>query len=102
MRDFQQIANMVTAKDIKVGRIYPNLKFIRECSIKIALAIAKHCYANGTAALYPEPENLEKYIRSQIYSVEYDELIDVTYKWPEQDMKQGFPIPAVRRESAEE
>ncbi|VIO95081.1 NAD-dependent malic enzyme, mitochondrial precursor, putative [Brugia malayi] len=98
----RQIADMVTAKDIKFGRIYPNLKYIRECSIKIALAIAKHCYANGTAALYPEPEDLEKYIRSQIYSVEYDELIDVTYEWPQEDMKHGFPVPVARRESVEE
>uniref|UniRef100_A0A8R1XKK4 Malic enzyme n=1 Tax=Onchocerca volvulus TaxID=6282 RepID=A0A8R1XKK4_ONCVO len=96
------IADMVTAKDIEVGRIYPNLKIIRECSIKIALAIAKHCYANGTAARYPEPEDLEGYIRSQIYSVEYDEIIDVSYQWPERDMRHGFPIPVLRRESTEE
>ncbi|VDO61813.1 unnamed protein product [Onchocerca flexuosa] len=40
------IADMVTTKDIEVGRIYPNLKIIRECSIQIALAVAKHCYAS--------------------------------------------------------
>ncbi|VDN05930.1 unnamed protein product [Thelazia callipaeda] len=98
----REIANMVTEKDIKVSRIYPNLKYIRECSVKIALAIGKHCFANGTAALYPEPEDLEKYIRSQIYSVDYDELIDVTYEWPESDMRHGFPVPITRRESVDE
>ncbi|VDK28221.1 unnamed protein product [Gongylonema pulchrum] len=65
---------MVTEKDTRVSRIYPNLKYIREVSIKIALAIGKHCY----------------------------ELIDVTYEWPANDMKHGFPVPVVRRESVDE
>lgn len=36
---------MVIAEANKVGRIYPNLKLIRECSVLITLTIAKHCYA---------------------------------------------------------
>lgn len=66
------------------------------------------------ATLYPEPEDKEMWIRSQIYSVEYDELINQTYNWPEQDMKHGiiidsfikshlgFPTPLVRRDSMDD
>lgn len=43
---------MVTEKDIKVSRIYPDLKNIRECSIKIALAIGKHCYEVGILSIF--------------------------------------------------
>lgn len=57
---------------------------------------------NGMASLYPQPEDMEKFIRSQIYSTSYDELIDVTYEWPANDMKHGFPVPMVRRESVDE
>ncbi|MCP9262172.1 Malic enzyme [Dirofilaria immitis] len=41
---------------------------------------------NRTAALYPEPEDLERYIQSQIYSVKCNEMIGVLYRWPERDM----------------
>lgn len=58
------------------------------------------------------------FIRSQIYNVEYDELINKAWAWPERDMKHGsllqssqeftrfavsgFPTPVVRRDSMDE
>jgi hypothetical protein len=42
------------------------------------------------------------FIRSQIYNPEYDELINHTWEWPEQDMKHGFPVPVVRRTSTDD
>lgn len=56
----------------------------------------------GMAALYPEPEDLEKFVRAQLYSTSYDEMIDVTYDWPPHDMKHGFPVPVTRRESMDD
>ncbi|VDK28129.1 unnamed protein product [Gongylonema pulchrum] len=98
----REVANCVGDKDFKVGRVYPRLNRIREVSIKIAVAVGEHGYQNGTAARYPKPEDMEQFVRSQIYQTSYDELINVTYDWPSQDMKHGFPVPVVRRESVDE
>uniref|UniRef100_A0A1I7YUY6 Malic_M domain-containing protein n=1 Tax=Steinernema glaseri TaxID=37863 RepID=A0A1I7YUY6_9BILA len=98
----KKVAESVTEKNLNEGRIYPRLKEIREISIKIAVQIAEECYKNGTAMLYPEPEDKEAFIRAQVYSVDYDELINKTYDWPAQDMKHGFPIPPVRRVSMDD
>lgn len=59
-------------------------------------------FQDGTAKLHPEPEDKEMFIRSQIYNVDYDELINKTYDWPEKDMKHGFPVPVVRRDSMDD
>ena len=96
------VAEMVTERNLAEGRVYPRLKEIREISIKIAIRIAQECYKDGTAKLYPEPEDKEAFIRSQIYSVEYEDLINKTYDWPMQDMKHGFPVPLVRRDSMDD
>uniref|UniRef100_A0A914BZX6 Malic enzyme n=1 Tax=Acrobeloides nanus TaxID=290746 RepID=A0A914BZX6_9BILA len=96
------VAESVSEENFKYGRIYPRLKEIREISIKIAMRVAEESYKDGSATLYPEPEDKEMWIRSQMYSVEYDELINKTYNWPEQDMKHGFPVPVVRRDSMDE
>ncbi|VDM41649.1 unnamed protein product [Toxocara canis] len=95
----EKVAACVTEESLKVGRVYPQLKEIREISIQIAVEMARYCYKNGTANLYPQPEDLEKYVRAQVYSTEYDELINATYEWPQEDMKHGFPVPIVRRDS---
>lgn len=89
------VASYVTEDDL----VFPRLQDIREISIKIAIEIANYAYEIGTARLYPRPEDMEKYIRSQIYSTHYDELINATYDWPAEDMKHGFPVPVTRRES---
>ena len=65
----------MSEENFKFGRIYPRLKEIREISIRIAIQIGEEAYRDGTATLYPEPEDKEMWIRSQIYSVEYDELV---------------------------
>nr|P27443.1 RecName: Full=NAD-dependent malic enzyme, mitochondrial; Short=NAD-ME; Flags: Precursor [Ascaris suum] len=95
----KKVASCVTEDSLKVGRVYPQLKEIREISIQIAVEMAKYCYKNGTANLYPQPEDLEKYVRAQVYNTEYEELINATYDWPEQDMRHGFPVPVVRHDS---
>lgn len=42
------------------------------------------------------------FIRQNLYSVEYDELINKTYEWPAKDSKHGFPVPVLRRTSMDE
>ncbi|EJD74104.1 malic enzyme [Loa loa] len=97
-----EVANTVTDKDFKLGRLYPRLNRIRELSVKIALAVGEHAYKKGMAGLYPKPNDMEHFVRSQIYQTTYDELINVTYEWPAHDMKHGFPVPVSRRESVDE
>ncbi|CAK5050128.1 unnamed protein product [Meloidogyne enterolobii] len=89
------VAECVSDKCLAEGRIYSRLKDIKEISIKIAIKIANECYKDGTAKLYPEPEDKEMFIRSQLYSVKYEDLINETYEWPAQDMTHGFPFPPV-------
>jgi malate dehydrogenase (oxaloacetate-decarboxylating)(NADP+) len=52
--------------------------------------------------LYPEPKHKEIYIRSQIYSVEYEELIQDPYDWPNEDMRHGFSAPFEPKKSLDE
>ncbi|KAI6218602.1 Malic enzyme [Aphelenchoides besseyi] len=81
-----QVVAEFTAKES--GRIYPKIAEIRELSVQIAKRIAIESYKNGMAALYPEPENKELFIRSQIYNVDYDDFVTKPYDWPKDDMKQ--------------
>ncbi|GMT14521.1 hypothetical protein PFISCL1PPCAC_5818 [Pristionchus fissidentatus] len=99
----RKVAESVSEKSLnEYSRIYPRLKDIREISIKIAVEVAKHCYANGTATLYPEPEDKELFIRHQVYDVEYEDLINRTYSWPAKDSMHGFPVPVIRRNSMDD
>ncbi|VDO37525.1 unnamed protein product [Brugia timori] len=88
----REVASSVTEEDISFGCIYPSLCKIREISVAIALEIGKYSYKHGIAGLYPQPENMEQYIRSQIYSVNYDELIYKQYNWPVEDTIKSIPV----------
>uniref|UniRef100_A0A0K0FYD7 Malic enzyme n=1 Tax=Strongyloides venezuelensis TaxID=75913 RepID=A0A0K0FYD7_STRVS len=98
----RRVAASVTQKNLDEGRIYPRLKEIRDISVKIAVEIAEEAYKDGLATLYPKPKDMELYIRAQVYDVEYDELINKTYVWPEKDCKHGFPVPVMRRDSMDD
>uniref|UniRef100_A0AAF5PRT2 Malic enzyme NAD-binding domain-containing protein n=1 Tax=Wuchereria bancrofti TaxID=6293 RepID=A0AAF5PRT2_WUCBA len=88
----KEVASSVTEEDISFGCIYPSLCKIREISVSIVLEIGKYSYKRGMAGLYSEPENMEQYIRSQIYSVHYDELICKQYNWPIEDTIKSIPV----------
>ncbi|KAI6185985.1 hypothetical protein M3Y98_00083600 [Aphelenchoides besseyi] len=81
-----QVVAEFTAKES--GRIYPKINEIRELSVQITKRIAIESYKSGMAALYPEPEDKELFIRSQIYNVDYDDYLIKPYDWPKDDMKQ--------------
>merc|ERR1712179_242434 len=51
----EALANMVTVSDLSVGRLYPPLSTLRDCSIKIAAQVAQDAYQDRTASTYPEP-----------------------------------------------
>ncbi|VDM59798.1 unnamed protein product [Angiostrongylus costaricensis] len=82
----RRCAQSVTKKSLEeYSRLYPRLKDIRELSVHIAIDVGKYLYENNLATLHPQPEDMEMYVRSQLYSVEYDELINKTYDWPPRD-----------------
>jgi len=80
----QALAELVQESDLAVGRLYPPLSSIKECSIKIATRIAEYAYKNGMGSTYPEPKDKEKYIRDQVYNYNYEGTTDVppVYPWP--------------------
>uniref|UniRef100_A0A8C3STT2 Malic enzyme n=1 Tax=Chelydra serpentina TaxID=8475 RepID=A0A8C3STT2_CHESE len=81
------IAQQVSMKHLEEGRLYPPLVTIRDVSLKIAVKIAEQAYSNKTASFYPEPEDKEAFIRSQVYSTDYDNFVVDSYVWPEEAMK---------------
>merc|ERR1712223_250629 len=80
----EALADMVSDSDFAVGRMYPPLSEIRNCSVKIAKRIAEEAYADKTASTYPEPEDKEAFIRSQLYDYNYDGVsaLPARYDWP--------------------
>ncbi|ETE71492.1 NADP-dependent malic enzyme [Ophiophagus hannah] len=49
--------------------------------------IAELAYKNKTATFYPEPEDKEAFIRSQMYNTDYESFLTDSYIWPEKAMK---------------
>jgi len=80
----EALAKQVTPDDFAVGRMYPPLSKIRECSLRIAAEIAEEAYKDKTASVYPEPEDKEEWIRNQLYVYDYDGVsaLPPRYSWP--------------------
>ena len=80
----EALADLVTEDDLKVGRMYPPLATLRDCSLKIAAKVAEDAYADNTASTYPEPKDKEEFIKMQLYDYEYDGVsaLPVQYDWP--------------------
>ena len=85
----EALANLVTDDDLKVGRMYPPLSTLRDCSIKIAAKVAADAYGDKTASTYPEPADKEAFIKLQLYDYNYDGVssLPARYTWPEEVMK---------------
>ncbi|KAM6367207.1 LOW QUALITY PROTEIN: NADP-dependent malic enzyme [Alca torda] len=81
------IAQQVSEENLKEGRLYPPLVTIQHVSLKIAVRIAEEAYRNNTASTYPQPKDLEAFIRSQVYSTDYNSFVADSYTWPEDTMK---------------
>ncbi|MFH2000642.1 MAG: NAD-dependent malic enzyme, partial [Planctomycetota bacterium] len=68
------LAHEVTESDLDMGRIYPSLSRIRDVSAAIATAVAEVAYERGLAS-EERPEDLEAFIRSQMYNPRYHSYI---------------------------
>ncbi len=64
------LAGEVTESDLEQGSIFPSLTRIREVSAAIAAAVADVAFNRGIA-MKPRPDNLLKYIKSQMYEPKY-------------------------------
>ncbi|NXR42341.1 MAOX enzyme, partial [Zosterops hypoxanthus] len=81
------IAQQVTEENLREGRLYPPLVTIQDVSLKIAVRIAEEAYRKNTASTYPQPKDLEAFVRSQVYSTDYNSFVADSYAWPEEAMK---------------
>ena len=64
------LANMVTEKDLKKGRMYPSITKICDISYKIAIKVANIAFDKNIARI-PTPKNLEETVRATMFSPEY-------------------------------
>jgi malate dehydrogenase (oxaloacetate-decarboxylating)(NADP+) len=63
---------MVTQNEIDEGRIYPDLKRIRDVSFQIALKVGRYALENGLCNKHIKPEMLDDLIKTNIYKSDYD------------------------------
>ncbi|XP_068180729.1 NADP-dependent malic enzyme [Antennarius striatus] len=82
----ETLAHLVTDKDLSEGRLYPSLSSIRDVSRKLAAKIMEYAYEHNMATLQPEPSDKEEYLKSLIYSTDYEEFAVDSYRWPEDSM----------------
>jgi malate dehydrogenase (oxaloacetate-decarboxylating)(NADP+) len=68
------LASEVSAADLEQGRIYPPLTKIRDVSAVIATAVVEVAYNQGLAKK-PKPDDLLRYIKSQMYEPKYKRYV---------------------------
>lgn len=79
----KSLTEQLTAEELEQGRLYPPLSNIREVSICIAVKVMEFVYRNGMAFQYPEPLDKNAYVRSKVWSTDYDSFLPDIYDWPE-------------------
>ena len=68
------LAGMVSEDDLRLGRIYPSLKRIREVSSRIAEAVAGVAFDRGLAGV-ERPEDLGAVVRQAMFQPEYPQYV---------------------------
>jgi len=68
------LAGMVTEVDLTLGRIYPDLKRIREVSAAIAVAVAEVAFANGLTRL-ARPKDLAAHVQQSVWQPQYRDYV---------------------------
>uniref|UniRef100_A0A4D5RBB1 Malic enzyme n=1 Tax=Scolopendra viridis TaxID=118503 RepID=A0A4D5RBB1_SCOVI len=81
------LADLVTEEHLNEGRLFPPLKDILECSVKIATKILEYAFQKKVASVLPEPKDKEKYVRSLMFDYRYPESLPIMYSWPEEVCK---------------
>ncbi|KAB0361996.1 hypothetical protein FD754_006152, partial [Muntiacus muntjak] len=82
----EQIAQEVSEQHLSQGRLYPPLSTIRDVSLRIAIKVLDFAYKHNLASYYPEPEDKEAFVRSLVYTPDYDSFTLDSYTWPEEAM----------------
>ncbi|XP_062949268.1 NADP-dependent malic enzyme, mitochondrial isoform X2 [Cynocephalus volans] len=82
----EQIAQEVSEQHLAQGRLYPPLSTIRDVSLRIAIKVLDYAYKHNLASYYPEPKDKEAFIRSHVYTPDYDSFSLDSYTWPKEAM----------------
>jgi len=64
------LAGLVTDEDLALGRIYPDLKRIREVSLAIGIAVADIAFTQGLAGI-PRPADLRGHVAGTMFDPRY-------------------------------
>ena len=73
---------MVTDAHLDEGRVYPPLDQIQNVSLQIATELGNYVYEHDLASQYPEPEDKKSFIKSGMYSTDYEGFEPKTWDWP--------------------
>ncbi|CAF4412263.1 unnamed protein product [Rotaria socialis] len=76
------LSDLVTEEDLAVGLVYPSLEKIHDVSRSIAVSLAEYAYEHNLAALYPKPDNLDQFIKSNQYTANYQDVLPSKWDWP--------------------
>ncbi|MFI5337129.1 MAG: NAD-dependent malic enzyme [Opitutales bacterium] len=68
------LASLVTEEDLKIGRVYPDLKRLREVSAAIAVAVADNAFQRGLTQMQ-RPKDLPALIKGTMYDPNYQSYI---------------------------
>nr|XP_030691729.1 NADP-dependent malic enzyme, mitochondrial isoform X4 [Globicephala melas]XP_030691730.1 NADP-dependent malic enzyme, mitochondrial isoform X4 [Globicephala melas] len=82
----EQIAQEVSEQHLSQGRLYPPLSTIRDVSLRIAIKVLDFAYKHNLASYYPEPKDKEAFVRSLVYTPDYDSFTLDSYTWPKEAM----------------
>ncbi|XP_002754768.3 NADP-dependent malic enzyme, mitochondrial isoform X9 [Callithrix jacchus] len=82
----EQIAQEVSEQHLSQGRLYPPLSTIRDVSLRIAIKVLDYAYKHNLASYYPEPKDKEAFVRSLVYTPDYDSFTLDNYSWPKEAM----------------
>lgn len=69
------LADLVTADDLALGRIYPSLTRIREVSVKIATAVAKEAIEAGLAGVALAADQVEETVAQSLFHPVYHSYV---------------------------
>uniref|UniRef100_A0A8C5UHV3 Malic enzyme NAD-binding domain-containing protein n=1 Tax=Malurus cyaneus samueli TaxID=2593467 RepID=A0A8C5UHV3_9PASS len=69
------LAEQLTDEELAQGRLYPPLSNIREVSIYIAVKVMMEFPVPPNIGFIPEPEDKNRYIRSKVWSYEYESFM---------------------------